>query len=184
MTFDDAVCIIDMRSAEGECVSPHLTTTHIFSHEHFKRAKIKQILFTLALAIIHSHWHNPSNPCQVALSAPVDPNGGAEAGLVELWLLKLETVMRDSLKSVVSPSISPLCFVKLFQVLISASANFAAVPRVEFVLSWPSQIVLNPSPPSPPPPLLPFSPVFCTISQCAMFKFVETNWNLQPDFGG
>ena len=116
--FDSDVRIVDMRSAEGERVCFQSFTTR------------KLFFFSYVL-------------CQVPLSSPVDPNSGAQgsifppkipnrktlifvaAGLVELWLLKLESVMRESLKSV----------------LLSASADFAVSPRVNFVLSWQSQIV-------------------------------------------
>ena len=62
----------------------------------------------------------------VTLVSPVDPSGGEEAGLVELWLLKLEGVMRGSLKTI----------------LKSAAVDYNSSPRVKFVLSWPAQIVL------------------------------------------
>jgi hypothetical protein len=65
---------------------------------------------------------------RVPLATAIDPNGGGQAGLVELWLLKLESVIRDSLRGI----------------LTNALSKYAAVPRIEFVLSWPSQIVESP----------------------------------------
>ena len=116
--FDSEVRIVDMRSAEGERVCFNsFTTRKLFrfficalpgSFVISCRPQQRRPRFDFPAKI-------PSRKCLIIYAA----------GLVELWLLKLESVMRESLKSV----------------LLSASADFAVSPRVKFVLSWQSQIV-------------------------------------------